>query len=122
VIIGHSGDSTDLGYLERLIDNGSYLGMDRFGVDAYLAFDDRVQVVADLVERGYADRMVLSHDAACHIDWMPTAVRALQPNWHYTHISDDVLPALRARGVTDQQIDQMLVATPRQIFEAVEPY
>jgi predicted metal-dependent phosphotriesterase family hydrolase len=23
VIIGHSGDSTDLGYLERLIDNGS---------------------------------------------------------------------------------------------------
>ena len=43
VVIGHSGDTTDLAYLEKLIDNGSYIGMDRFGVDAYLSFDDRVQ-------------------------------------------------------------------------------
>ena len=31
VVIGHSGDSTDVGYLEELIAAGSYLGMDRFG-------------------------------------------------------------------------------------------
>lgn len=122
VVIGHSGDTTDLGYLEQLIENGSYLGMDRFGVDAYLGFDDRVQVVADLCARGYADRLVLSHDTSCHIDWMPVAVRALQPNWHYLHISRDVLPALRERGVTDEQIDQMLVQNPRRIFEQTTPY
>jgi len=38
------------------------------------------------------------------------------PNWHYTHIHDDVLPALLARGVTQDQIDQMLVANPRRIL------
>lgn len=122
VVIGHSGDTTDLGYLEQLIDNGSYLGMDRFGVDAYLAFDDRVQVVADLCEKGYADRMVLSHDASCHIDWIPPAVRGFQPNWHYTHITRDVLPALRERGVSEEQIDLMLVENPRTILQRTDPY
>lgn len=40
----------------------------------------------------------------------------MAPNWHYEHISDDVLPELRRRGVTDDQIDQMLVANPRRYF------
>ena len=33
VVIGHSGDTTDIAYLEELIAAGSYLGMDRFGID-----------------------------------------------------------------------------------------
>ena len=39
------------------------------------------------------------------------------PNWHYNHISDDVLPELLERGVTEDQIDQMLVANPKRLFE-----
>jgi phosphotriesterase-related protein len=39
------------------------------------------------------------------------------PNWRYTHIPDDVLPALRELGVTDDQIRQMLVDNPRRLFE-----
>ena len=46
VVIGHSGDTTDLGYLEELIANGSYIGMDRFGVDVFLPFEERVNTVA----------------------------------------------------------------------------
>jgi phosphotriesterase-related protein len=38
--------------------------------------------------------------------------------WNYNHISDDILPALRVAGVTEDQIDQMLVRDPRAIFEA----
>ena len=60
VVIGHSGDTTDIAYLEELIARGSYIGMDRFGVDAYLPFEDRVDTVATMCERGHADRMVLS--------------------------------------------------------------
>lgn len=37
VVIGHSGDTTDLNYLEELASNGSYLGMDRFGIDTILS-------------------------------------------------------------------------------------
>jgi len=38
------------------------------------------------------------------------------PNWHYEYISDAVLPALRGAGVTDAQIEQMLVDNPRRYF------
>lgn len=118
VIIGHSGDSSDLDYLKELMDNGSYIGMDRFGIDVLLPFDDRVNTVVALCKQGYAGNMVLAHDASCFIDWFDVEVKqAAMPKWTFTHISDDVLPALRARGVTEAQIKQMLVENPRRIFE-----
>ncbi|HEY7545852.1 MAG TPA: phosphotriesterase-related protein [Blastocatellia bacterium] len=118
VVIGHSGDTTDITYLERLIADGSYIGMDRFGIDTLLSFEDRVETVARMCERGHADKMVLSQDAACFNDWLPeAALSAVIPNWHYLHIHDDVLPALKRRGVTDEQINTMLVDNPRRIFE-----
>jgi phosphotriesterase-related protein len=117
VVIGHSGDTTDIAYLEELIANGSYLGMDRFGLDNMLPFEDRVDTVARMCERGHAERMVLSHDASCFMDWLPeAAVPVVLPNWHYLHIHNDVLPALKQRGVTDEQINTMLVDNPRAIF------
>ena len=117
VIIGHSGDTTDLDYLEELVTAGSYLGMDRFGLDNILSFSDRVGTVAAMCERGHADKMVLAHDAACFMDWLPeAALPVVLPNWHYLHIHNDVLPALRERGVTEDQITTMLVDNPRAIF------
>ncbi|MBF6439776.1 phosphotriesterase family protein [Nocardia cyriacigeorgica] len=119
VVIGHSGDSTDLDYLCEIADAGSYLGMDRFGLDVLLPFEERVATVAALAERGYAEKMVLAHDAACFIDWFSEEGKAAAvPNWNFTHISDDVLPALRARGVTEDQITTMLVDNPRRYFTA----
>ena len=123
VIIGHSGDTTDIAYLEEIIARGSFIGMDRFGADVYLPFEERVETVARMCERGHADKMVLSHDASCFIDWLPEAeLPVVLPNWHYLHIHNDVLPALRRRGVTDQQIDMMLVGNPRRIFAAQGGY
>lgn len=117
VVIGHSGDTTDLDYLTTVADRGSYLGMDRFGIDLLLPFEERVATVAALCERGYAGKMVLSHDAACYNDWLPAAeLPVLLPNWHYLHITRDVLPALRERGVTEDQINTMLVDNPRRVF------
>ncbi len=119
VTIGHSGDTTDIDYLEKLIAKGSYIGMDRFGLDRVLSFEDRVNTVVRMCERGHADRMVLSHDAACFIDWLPARKHR---NWHYLHIHNDVLPALRVRGVADEHIHTMLVDNPRRIFERQGSY
>jgi phosphotriesterase-related protein len=117
VVIGHSGDTADLDYLHQLIDNGSYVGMDRFGLDVLLPEDQRVATVATLAREGFAERMVLSHDASCHIDWFPPGVREqIAPNWHHTHLHDEVLPALRAAGVTEAQLTTMLVDNPRRYF------
>ncbi|WP_214326744.1 phosphotriesterase family protein [Nonomuraea sediminis] len=117
VVIGHAGDSTDLDYLEELIAAGSYLGMDRFGIDSISPFEDRVRVVAELCERGHAGSMVLSHDSYCFNDRFDAeVVRRRHPNYHLLHIPRDVLPELRKRGVTEEQIHQMLVDNPRRIF------
>jgi phosphotriesterase-related protein len=117
VIIGHCGDTTDMDYLEKLMEKGSFIGMDRFGIDALLSFEKRVDTVARLCQRGYAGHVMLSHDTACLIDWMPEEKRKKSaPNWHYLHISRDVLPALRLRGVSDAQIRKMLIENPRHFF------
>src|SRR5258707_7869795 len=117
VVMGHSGDTADLDYLATLADAGCLLGMDRFGLDILLPFEQRVDTVAELARRGYADRMVLSHDASCYIDWFPQdLIPAFPPAWHYGHLFDDVLPALRERDVTEAQIEAMLEANPRRYF------
>ncbi|HEX3780791.1 MAG TPA: phosphotriesterase-related protein [Pseudonocardiaceae bacterium] len=117
VIIGHSGDTGDLDYLRRLIDNGSYLGMDRFGLDILQPEDQRVLTVAKLAAEGLADRMVLAHDASCHNVWFPPGVReSVLPNWHYTHLHDVVVPRLLDAGVTEAQIRTMLVDNPARYF------
>ncbi len=117
VVIGHAGDSTDLNYLEELLANGSYLGMARFGYDHILSFEERVGVVAELCRRGHANRMVLSHDSVCSGFFaLPGDLTDRVPWPHLTDLHDTVLPALRARGVSQADIEQMLVANPRAIF------
>jgi phosphotriesterase-related protein len=118
-VVGHAGDTNDLDYLMELADTGATLGMDRFGLDVYNPTAERVATIVALAARGYVDRMVLSHDASCFIDYWAGAhdsVRPIMPNWNYQHIGDDVLPALREAGVTEAQIEQMMVGNPRRYF------
>ena len=119
VVIGHCGDTDDLGYLLELLDEGSILGMDRFGIDGLLTTEKRVATVAELCRRGYENQLVLSHDASCYLDWIAGEfpLGAL-PHWHYLHISQDVIPALVESGVTERQIDTMLVDVPKRFFDS----
>ena len=120
VVIGHAGDSNDLDYLTELADTGALLGMDRFGLDLFNPTAERIKTIVALASRGYAASMVLAHDANCFIDYFGAAHDAARaaaaPNWHYEHITDDVLPALLAAGVTQAQIDTMMVENPVKYF------
>jgi phosphotriesterase-related protein len=123
VVIGHSGDSDDIEYLTSIIKRGSYIGMDRFGLDFFLPTEKRVATVAKLCQLGHADRMVVSHDTNCFMDTIPPTVKAQRmPKWHFLHITQDILPALRSSGVTDYQIREMTVENPRRIFERQGAY
>lgn len=123
VVIGHSGDSEDIGYLTKLIERGSYIGMDRFGIDLFQTPEKRIATVAKMCELGHADKMALSHDVACYFDWAEQSVLdRFLPNWHFNHVPDDILPALREAGVTEEQITTMTVDNPRRIFEAQGAY
>lgn len=117
VVLGHSGDSTDTDHLAELADAGFLLGMDRFGINLATTFEARADTVVELCRRGYAESMVLSHDASCYIDWIDPDVLPLLPQWRYTHIHQEVLPYLLEHGVTQGQVDTMLIANPRRYFE-----
>ncbi len=117
VVLGHSGDSSDADHLSELAEAGFLLGMDRFGINLATTFEARADIVVELCRRGYAESMVLSQDASCYIDWIDPNVMALMPQWRYTHIHQEVLPYLLEHGVTQDQIDTMLVANPRRYFE-----
>ena len=99
VVIGHSGDSEDVEYLSALIRRGSYIGMDRFGIERLLPDDKRIAVVARMCEMGHANKMVLSHDTNCWFDTMPPDLKAQQmPLWTYQHITKDIIPCSRNRA------------------------
>jgi phosphotriesterase-related protein len=118
VVIGHSGDSEDLDYLRRLMDAGSVIGMDRFGMEHVLPDERRVRTVLALLRLGYADRMVLSQDAAYFSRVTPPSWRTAHvPQWHHENVSRRVLPMLRAGGATDAQLEQMTVTNPRRLLE-----
>jgi phosphotriesterase-related protein len=116
VVLGHSGDSADVDHLSELAEAGFVLGMDRFGINLDTTFEARADTVVELCRRGFADRMVLSQDASCYIDWIDPNVMAFLPQWNYLHLDKEVLPYLREHGVTDDQLTAMLVDVPRRVL------
>lgn len=124
VVIGHAGDSDDLDYLMELADAGSYLGFDRFGMEHTAPDEQRIRMLLALLGRGYADRIVLSHDAAVFSRITPPSWRArAAPHWHMENLHTRLLPRLRDEGVTETTIETMLVRNPRRILagERIEP-
>jgi phosphotriesterase-related protein len=123
VHIAHTGDTDDLDYIERLLERGPWIGMDRYGLDIFLPTDKRNETVLALLERGYADRMFLSQDYCSTIDWFPPAVQDQMrehavPDWSMTFIFEKVIPELTERGMTEEQLDQMMVENPKRWFSA----
>jgi phosphotriesterase-related protein len=116
VVIAHAGDSNDLAYLRALADQGAILGCDRFGIAHFNPDEDRIRTLAALAAEGYADRIILSHDAACFYDFFTGDAKFTEEKPDYLHISETILPALLDAGVTQEQIDTMLIHNPRRYF------
>ena len=122
--IAHTGDTDDLDYIERLLDTGVYIGMDRYGLEIFLPIDRRNATVTALLERGYAERMFLSQDFCATLDWYPPEVgkqmmeAGAAKDWSMTLVFDQVIPTLRESGMTDEQLETMMVENPRRWLTA----
>jgi phosphotriesterase-related protein len=116
IVIAHAGDSNDLDYLRAIADTGASLGFDRFGIDHFNPTADRVRTLAALVSEGYVDRIHLSHDGACFYDFMVNNPFFANEKPDFLFISNTVLPALHAAGVSQEAVDQMMVGNPRAFF------
>ena len=122
VIIGHCDDTNDITYIIDVIKNGSYVGMDRMGVDFINPLANRIVMLEKLIERGYGDRLVLSHDCNVSSDCSRSGGnrfirRGDDPNWNFRIITDKVLPELRRRGVSEETIEDLTVNNIRRFFE-----
>lgn len=119
VVIGHCGDSDDVDYLRRLADRGSVLGMDRFGLESKAPYATRIETVARMCELGYADRMVISTDSSVFSMNFPDEHRRTNlPLWDARAVVPRVLVDLRAAGVAEADIDQMMRRNPARILGA----
>jgi len=122
--IAHTGDTDDLDYIERLLEMGVYIGMDRYGLNIFLPTERRNATVIELLTRGYAERMFLSQDfdipIAAGLDWYPPEMieqleaSGASDGWSMTLLFEEVIPALKEAGATDRQIETMMVENPRR--------
>jgi phosphotriesterase-related protein len=118
VVIAHAGDSGDLDYLRAIADTGAALGCDRFPGEHIRPLPERIGTVLDLLELGYGDRIHLSHDGACFLDFVAGDPEVAQMGLEgdYLCVSNVVLPALREAGVIEAQIDELMITNAARFF------
>ncbi len=116
-MVGHSCGTNDHDYHWRLVEGGTYVGFDRFGLEAINSDENRAKSMLKLIERGASTRLMVAHDTVwC---WLG---KPFPPNasWRPSRFCQDVVPMLKAGGATDEQLDHILVQNPRRYF-AGEP-
>ena len=123
VKIDHSNDSTDTQYLEWILDQGCYLGWDRYP-GRLVSPEMRTITLKNLIDMGYADRICPSHDCMClHLHKadeegnIPDMHEYQQRNpEQYLFIHNHVIPHLEEMGVDDSTIHTLFVDNPRRFF------
>jgi phosphotriesterase-related protein len=118
VQIAHMGDTDDLDQIERILETGVWIGLDRYGLEMYLPFESRQTTTLALLERGYANRIFLSADSCATLDWFPADAigqmiqAGMAVDWTIRMVPEKVLPDLRERGMTEDQERTMMVDNP----------
>jgi phosphotriesterase-related protein len=118
LVIAHVGDSNDLDYIRRLADSGAYLGWDRFNIEHFNPDAKRIETVCAVLAEGYVDQLHFSHDGATFHDFMVGDPMFADEHADYLHVSNVILPQLRERGVSDADIDRIMVDNPRRWLTA----
>jgi phosphotriesterase-related protein len=132
ILVGHSDGRDDHAYHRALAERGAYVGFDRFGLEAFIQDDRRIDSVCRMVDAGFVRSTCLSHDSVCAA-WLgrpvfggrvvvpAEALAASQPNWEATHLFRRILPRLRERGISEQDVRTMFVENPARYFRGEEP-
>lgn len=125
VAIGHVGGDCSPECLHAILDQGVYINFDRFGVEHIAGCptdEEREEAIAALCAEGYADRIMLSTDSNLSLYGRDNEWARLYPgtldDHYYEHLERDVIPELKALGVTDEQIELMMVKNPQRFFSA----
>lgn len=107
--------------IQKLIDAGATVSFDMLSLaDQFDNRESRLNRVVELCRRGHADQILLSQDDQGFTDLTPEIDQKKRPRPFplWCELAQDFLPRLRENGVTEEQIDQMVVGNPRRIFES----
>ena len=122
VIMGHSNSiADDLPFMKRLLERGVFVQFDTLGrPDGRLGGVDDGKVargIVELIEAGYADRILLSQDVCNKIQLKKYGGTG------FSYVLENFLPALRDLGVEEEDIHKMMVENPVRAltFAAPEP-
>ena len=128
VKLDHSNDTTDIEYLTWLLEQGCYLGLDRYP-GRFPSPKARTNTMKALIDAGWADRLCPSHDRSAigvvspH-GYLPDWRRALEERrmydpHGYLYIKNVVFTQLREMGVSEAILNSLCVDGPRNFFEGV---
>jgi phosphotriesterase-related protein len=123
VCVGHSNDTTDLDYLKGLLDKGVWIGMDRYHPIARPGVPDwktRTETTKALIDAGYADRLMLGHDAQVRLLIASREAFTERMNQNpdkFLFISRNALPYLKEIGGTYANVHSIMVDNPRRYME-----
>jgi phosphotriesterase-related protein len=110
----HAQTEPDVTILEAAARRGAYLELDAVGAP-YQSQAELLEVVLALIEAGFADHLLLSHDAGWY---NPARLDGLPDGGYrgYTALTADFLPALRQRGITEEQLQMITMQNPIRAF------
>ncbi len=121
VYIGHSNDTDDIGYLTGLLEQGVWIGLDRYpGRPEVLDWEARTQTAYKLIQAGWAHRIMLGHDwsvALLIANREARAARDIANPDGYLFITRRVLPRLAELGASQDDIHKIMTDNPRRFFE-----
>ncbi len=108
VICSHIASGPSHEYAVALARRGAYFSIEGIGSFRPRYQENVIQRILDVVEEGYIDHMMLSHDVC--MQFMYTA----NGGGGYDYISTTWLPLLKERGLSDEQLHRMMVDNPRR--------
>jgi predicted metal-dependent phosphotriesterase family hydrolase len=106
LIVGHVDERPDIDVLTTLADEGCFIQFDVIGKEHYLLDETRAELVHALIQRGYVDHLMISHDRNRDYEMKYGGSTG------YCHIFETFLPRLRKLGVTEDQIHTIMVTNP----------
>ncbi len=123
VKIDHSNDTTDIEYLKWILDQGCYLGLDRYP-GRYVSPHMRTVTLKNLIDAGFADRLCPSHDCICLavLKENPDGTMPMEHEFarhnedQYLYIKRQVIPELLEMGIDEATVRSLFVDNPRRFF------
>jgi phosphotriesterase-related protein len=116
LVVGHSGDRDDIEYQKSLAARDAFLGLDRFGMDFILPDELRLKNLMQLVEAGYRDNILVSHDTIlCWAGRRPPGFESFKLP-EITRFFQVLAPKLLEMGLLREDLDRILIDNPRRLF------